>query len=113
MWNDRTYKITSLPSELQVSNTILFHGPHKFSQSGLVISVDTTAASTIYVAVSSGDRDSGFSTSLPNMGWTTLSEGLGGSVPLSKVMGKTVSGGSMTTSFPALSGTFMACIFVV
>ena len=105
LWNDRhTYKISSLPSFLQSSDCVLFQGPHKAISQGTVITVSTTAASTIYVAVDNV-KDGGFTVALPNMDWITETEVLKYRATVYRILSKTISPGSITTTLPATTTT--------
>lgn len=68
VWYDRTNKVTSYPNYLD-GGYFIQHCCKCFGE-GSVLSVSVSGAATVYIAVES-NRNGGFTTSLPNNGWTS------------------------------------------
>jgi len=74
VWNDRTYKYTSVPSGYGLVGALLFQGPHDLP-SGVSISITSHRSTALKVFVFAGvggtTRDAGFSSTMNNInGWT-------------------------------------------
>ena len=73
IWNDRAqYRFSNLPSYLD--GAIFAQVPHKQIPRGTVIEIIVNKPSTIYIVFEDSARTGGFKHSLPNEGWTIVSD---------------------------------------